>query len=71
MSFVSDVSSFIAGATAPESGEFEYSVLPPFASHAKTLIAAVTNAATTHRDCDPSTDRVPSRSVRMRLLLTS
>jgi hypothetical protein len=71
MSFVSDVSSFIAGATAPESGEFEYSVLPPFASHAETLIAAVINTANTHRDRDPGSDPVPSRSVRMRLLLTS
>ena len=67
MSFVSDVSSFIAGATAPESGEFEYSSLPPFALHADTAVAAVITAASTHRDGD----RAPLRSVRMRLLLTS
>jgi hypothetical protein len=67
MSFVSDVSSFIAGATAPESGEFEYSSFLPFALHADTAIAAVTTAANTHRD----RNRAVSRSVRMRLLLTS
>src|SRR3954463_11205478 len=58
MSRVSAVSSLVAGAAAPESGDFEYSVLPPFASHAAT---ATSTAATAQRQ------RPPLRPVSMSL----
>jgi hypothetical protein len=52
-----DESSCVAGAAAPESGEFEYSVRPPFASHAATIpIAASAAPITTAR---PALDRIP------------
>jgi hypothetical protein len=56
---VIDVSSFIAGATAPESTEFEYSLRPPFALHAATNVTPATTATRTH----------PLRALSMNLLL--
>jgi hypothetical protein len=54
-----DESSCVAGAAAPESGEFEYSVRPPFALHApSTTIAATAAPARITRPPRAST-RVP------------